>query len=236
MSYTYIIIEDNKGAVANLRMALKSYSEFSEVGHAPNTQEGLRLLLSERPHLIFLDVELGDDNGFDFLEEISQFSLNPPFIIMTTDHDKYAREAVNKDVFYFLDKPIDPSELEIALNKFQIHFPKLQNQLIIKRSEGHFFIDYEDILYISSDNNYCNIHIVDSKPMLVSRTLKDIGATLPEAFIRIHRSYIVNSDYVHMMNTTQKSIGLSCKTGDELKKLPIGGQYLDKVRHLLLAK
>lgn len=234
MSYSYLIIEDNKGAVANLRTALKPFTDYVEVGLAHNKQKGVALALSKRPCLIFLDVELGEDSGFEILEQISQYSLNPPFVIMITDHDKYAKEALNKDVFYFLDKPINPQELEFALNKFQQQFSKLQNRLSIKRSEGHFFIDYEDILYISSDNNYCNIHLTNSKTMLVSRTLKDIETILPDYFIRVHRGYIVNRNHVHLLNTTQKILGVAPKPGEEMKKLPIGGQHLEKVKQAFL--
>ena len=76
---------------------------------------------------------------------------------MTTDFDKYAKKAVNSDVLYFLDKPIDPDELVIALHKFEKKYLELQNHITIKNTEGHFFMQLEDINYIQSDNNCCRI-------------------------------------------------------------------------------
>ena len=90
MNYNYLIVEDNLGCLANLRTALKSHSNFLEVGVANTLIQGISLALTTKPHLIFLDVQLGDENGFDLIKEIRQYSADFPFIIMTTDFDKYA--------------------------------------------------------------------------------------------------------------------------------------------------
>ena len=122
MNYNYIIVEDNLGSLQNLQTALKSHKNFKEIGVANTLSQGISMVLSAKPHIVFLDVQLGDENGFDLIKEIRQFTSEMPFIIMTTDFDKYAKKAVNHDVLYFLDKPIDPDELVIALHKFEKRF------------------------------------------------------------------------------------------------------------------
>lgn len=154
MNFSYIIVEDNLGALQNLQTALKPYSNFKEIGTAHTLTKGIALALSTKPHVIFLDVELGNENGFDLIKEIRQFTNEMPYIIMTTGVDKYTKKAVNTDVLYFLEKPIDPDELVIALNKFEKKYLDLQKHITIKNTEGHFFMQLETIQYIKSEINY----------------------------------------------------------------------------------
>ncbi len=232
MNYNYIIVEDNLGALQNLQTAIKPHCDFIELGVAHTLTKGIAMALSTKPHIIFLDVELGDENGFDLIKEIRQFTSEMPFIIMTTGVDKYAKKAVNTDVLYFLDKPIDPDELVIALNKFEKRYLDLKKQITIKNTEGHFFMQLETIQYIKSEINYSTIFRTNQPPMLVSKTLKELEKILPNPFIRIHKSYIVNRQFVQMLNTTKKKIKLS--TTDGIIELPIGESYLEKVKNSLL--
>ena len=235
MNYNYIIVEDNMGSLQNLQTAMKKHQNFKEAGVAHTVSKGISLALSAKPHIIFLDVELGEEKGFDLIKEIRQFTSEMPFIIMTTDFDKYAKKAVNSDVLYFLDKPIDPDELVIALHKFEKKYLELQNHITIKNTEGHFFMQLEDINYIQSDNNCCRIFKKDGTQMFVTKTLNEIETILPLPFIRIHKSYMVNSTHVHMLNTAKKMMQLkNINPQDELIELPISDLYMEKVKQTLL--
>lgn len=236
MNYNYIIVEDNLGAVANLQTALKSHKNLVEFGVAHNLNDGIKLALSKRPHVIFLDVELGNDNGFDLIKEIRQFTGELPFVIMTTDYDAYARKAVNSDVLYFLDKPIDLDELEIALTKVERKFLDLQKHITVKNTDGHFFMKLENILYVEASDSYSYIYRTDSDKMIVSKTLKSIESILPPQFVRVHKKYIINKTFVHMMNTTKKVIKLKnpFNTEEPFIEIPIGEIYLEKAKNTLL--
>ena len=236
MNYNYIIVEDNLGSLQNLQVSLKSYKNFKEIGIANTLSQGISLVLSAKPHIVFLDVQLGDENGFDLIKEIRQYTSEMPFIIMTTDFDKYAKKAVNHDVLYFLDKPIDPDELVIALHKFEKRFLELQNHITIKNTEGHFFMQLEDINYIQSDNNCCRIFKKENTQMFVTKTLKEIESILPFPFIRIHKSYIVNAKHIQMLNTAKKMLKLNTfnMVTNEFIELPISDLYMENVKQTLL--
>ncbi|MBB4807591.1 two-component system LytT family response regulator [Chryseobacterium defluvii] len=236
MNYNYIIIEDNPGSIKNLQMALRPHKNFIETGMAHTLAKGISLALTARPHIIFLDVQLGEENGFELIKEIRQFTSEMPFIIITTDFDKYAKKAVNSDVLYFLDKPVDPDELIIALHKFEKRFLEIQNHITIKNTQGHFFLQLEDIQYIQSDNNCCRIFRENHSPMFVTKTLKEIESILPAPFIRIHKSYIVNAKYIQMLNTAKKKIRLNTLNPENLKniELPISDLYMELVKNVLL--
>lgn len=232
MNLNYIIIEDNPGAIKNLQIALRAHSHLNEIGTASTAKAGIILTQTANPHLVFLDVELGNENGFDVLKEIRQFSGEIPFFIMTTDFSKYAKEAVNKDVLYFLEKPIDPDELALAVKKVKRKMISLRNHLTIKNTEGHNFIDLNKIEFIEADGNTCIIHLQDQQKIFVTKTLKKIEISLPPNFLRIHKSYIINCNFVDLLNTTQRKIILKLNGGK--KEFPIGKSYLDRVRNLLL--
>ena len=236
MNYNYIIVEDNLGSLQNLQTALKTHQNFKEIGVANTLSKGISMVLSAKPHIVFLDVQLGEENGFDLIKEIRQFTSEIPFIIMTTDFDKYAKKAVNHDVLYFLDKPIDPDELVIALHKFEKRFLELQNHITIKNTEGHFFMQLEDINYIQSDNNCCRILKKDNTQMFVTKTLKEIESILPFPFIRIHKSYIVNAKHIQMLNTAKKMLKLNTfnTVTNEFIELPISDLYMENVKQTLL--
>lgn len=236
MNYNYIIVEDNLGSLQNLQVSLKSYKNFKEIGIANTLSQGISLVLSAKPHIVFLDVQLGDENGFDLIKEIRQYTSEMPFIIMTTDFDKYAKKAVNHDVLYFLDKPIDPDELVIAFHKFEKRFLELQNHITIKNTEGHFFMQLEDINYIQSDNNCCRIFKKENTQMFVTKTLKEIESILPFPFIRIHKSYIVNAKHIQMLNTAKKMLKLNTfnTVTNEFIELPISDLYMENVKQTLL--
>lgn len=236
MNFNYIIVEDNLGALQNLQSALKQHSNFKEIGTAHTLSKGITLALSTKPHIIFLDVELGNENGFDLIKEIRQFTTEMPFIIMTTGVDKYAKKAVNTDVLYFLEKPIDPYELVIALYKFEKKYLDLQKHITIKNTEGHFFMQLEDILYIQSDNNCCKIFKKDNTQMFVTKTLKEMETILPLPFIRVHKSYIVNTQFIHMINTAKKMLIINTPNNpkSKLEELSISDLYMETVKQTLL--
>lgn len=232
MKYNYLIIEDNPGAVKNLQTALKPHRDYKEIGVAHTLKKGIALAQVLNPHLIFLDVELGDKNGFDVIKEIRQHSGEIPFFIMITDYSKYAVDAVNKDVLYFLDKPVDPDELAVGLYKFQKRFAEIQTHISIKNSEGHFFIDTNSICYLEADSNTSKLYFDNGEVMVVTKTLKKMEEILPLSFIRTHKSYVVNKNYVKMLNTTQRFLRIQL-TGKE-KEMPVGASYLRRVRGELL--
>ena len=236
MKLTYIIIEDNPGAIENLRMELKKYTYLTDLGIATNSEEGVALALKEVPGIIFLDIELGKENGFDILQEIRKRSIIPPSFIITTDFLKYGKEAVNNDVIYFLDKPVDPDEVKLAIRKVEKYYKKQDDCIRIKNSEGHFFVTLTDIRYIESKNNCCTIYRDNFPALTVSRTLKDMEKVLSDNFLRIHNSYIVNRKCIQMMNTSKKVLQISLKENNitDTIHLPIGNLYLDKVKRVML--
>ncbi|MDD2986125.1 LytTR family DNA-binding domain-containing protein [Flavobacterium sp.] len=253
MNYSYIIIEDQEEPLVALQKELKNYPEFIGKGIAASVQEGIRLTLTQKPNIIFLDVELGGEIGFEIIKETACFFSEPPFVIVLSENEKYAKKAINYDVLFYLDKPINALKLAIALNKFKKRFSELKSHISIKDRNAHWLIKYIDILFVQSDGSYCVINRLNNSKITVSKPLKEIESLLPKVFLRVHKSYIINTSYIEKINTTNRLITLHFRTGlfeitekskirldetftikDSIIEIPVGEIYLEKVKHALL--
>lgn len=216
MESRILIIEDDNSIRMNLTELLEenNYSVFSASGG----KEGLEMAKSLLPDLIISDIMLPDIDGYAILEEINE--LKPlnfiPFIFLTAKTDTQdLRKGMLLGAADYLTKPYDAIEL---LNVVQLRISKSQeikthysgssisqqkkklngnDKALVMVNGKPVFIKLSHIIYISSDNVYTNIHRIDQKPVLVRKTMKEWEDILPEElFIRIHRSTILNSDFI----------------------------------------
>lgn len=251
MQYNYAHIEDNPTAIETLRLLMKDFKEYKEVAVSCDLREGIRSIIIQKPDLIFLDVELPGFTGFDFIKSLRESMKELPTIIMSTSHEKYALNAINEDVFYYLLKPIDPDELQKALHKFHEKKAKSHNEITIKTKDGYGFLSLSDIFLIKSSSNYTFFYTLDFDKKLVSKTMKEFEPYLNDQFLRVHKSYIINIKFLHRLNTTKKKIqllipeltennnqnlmGISENILDKnILELPIGEVYLERVKTAIL--
>ncbi|MBN2348194.1 MAG: response regulator transcription factor [Bacteroidales bacterium] len=175
--------------------------------------------------LIFLDIEMPEMSGIDFLETLQ----NPPQIIIISSKDKYALDAFNYDVVDYLLKPISYSRFFKAINKANIRFknkvdPK-DHEIFIKKNSALVRLKYEDILWVEALENYVIFNTFTDK-YTIHFTMKAIEQKLPSnRFTRVHRSYIVNTSSINVIE--DNSIVIKTKEGP--KSLPIGKSYKDKL-------
>lgn len=209
MQYKYLIIEDNPKAVESLKLFMSEYSDFVFVGNEDVAQKAILKIVREKPNLVFLDVELTEGNGFDLIKNLKNEISKLPQFIMITSHDHYAKEALNLDALYFLSKPFDPDELALALNKFQKNQLNQSEKLNLKSIDGYHVISFNELAFIMSEGNY--IHIFKSNDTIItaSITLNEIAGKLPDNFIKTHKSYIINRNFIEYFNSTKKNIVLT---------------------------
>lgn len=207
-----VIIDDEFNSRESLKMLLESYCENVEVcALCQNVGEALKAIATHQPDLVFLDIQLQRETGFDLLAQIK----DPTFdVIFTTAFSEYAIKAFRFSALDYLLKPIDPNELQQAVQKAHKKSPQknlgqlhqmIQNlntsqqnyKLALPTADGLIFIAVGDIAYCEADSNYTIIHLKDQKKYVVSRTLKEYEELLAEHnFFRIHHSYLVNLNVV----------------------------------------
>ncbi|MBC2838810.1 LytTR family DNA-binding domain-containing protein [Robiginitalea sp. SC105] len=204
MEITAVLIDDEAQSREILRTYLSKYCDTVRIlGEAANVNEGLELLRSQQPDLVFLDVEMPFGNAFDLLEQVPERNFETVFV---TAYQQYAMDALNSHAAYYLMKPISIDALVAAVDyvrEIKGKEARLDNRVLqgvqavagkitIPQLDGFQVLEVADIQYCQADDNYTQIFLKDGK-LLVSKTLKYFEDTLKEfAFARVHKSYLVN--------------------------------------------
>lgn len=212
MKIKAVIVDDEKIAREVLRNYLTKYCPQVELlGEAENIKEAVPLISEKRPQLVFLDVEMPYGNAFDVLEATSEFSYETIFI---TAFSQYSLQALNKSASYYILKPIDIQELILAVNKVAESLENKENfsrnkillenlklkpekqQLILPTLQGFDVVKTEDIVRLQADGNFTQVYLTDGSKKMVCRFLKHFDDLLENPFVRVHRSHIINIQFV----------------------------------------
>lgn len=208
-----VIIDDEPYACQVLETLLKKHCpDVAVVAICQDPRKAAAAVDKIKPELVFLDIEMPHMNGFDFLEKCKPASFD---VIFTTSYDQYAIKAIRFSALDYLLKPVDPTELKDAVQKyrerrapvsqqqFEILLAKLQQptlasaRIALPTMEGLQIIPVSNIIFCSSSSNYTILTLKDKQKLTVSRTLKEIEEMLEEhRFLRIHHSYLVNLDEI----------------------------------------
>ncbi len=177
--------------------------------------------------LIFLDIEMPEMTGLDFLDSVN----NTPQVIIFSSKGKYAVDSYDYDVTDYLLKPVDYKRFLKAVDKVQKrmeeeHKGELgQNEIFIKKNSTLVRLKYEEILWIEALENYVIFNTFKDK-YTIHFTMKAIEQKLPsKKFTRVHRSYIVNTGSIEVIEDNSVII----KTEDSTKSIPIGKSYKEKL-------
>jgi two-component system, LytTR family, response regulator len=209
-----IIIEDEAHGRETLRNLLNDYCEDIQiVSLAGTVKDGIKSIQTEKPDLIFLDVELHSGTGFEILENVNRFDFE---VIFTTAYENYAIKAIKFSAIDYLLKPIDIGELREAVDKVRKrreesfhnnnllnliqNFQGQNNQqkiITLSTSEGIEFISVLDIVKLEANGSYTTFYLKQRKNLLVSKNLKEYENLLSEyGFFRVHHSCMINLNEV----------------------------------------
>jgi len=209
-----VIIDNEKKSRKTLSNFLQKYCKNVEIlGEADGVSSGIELIKSQKPELVFLDIEMTDGTGFKLLESIEDIQFS---VIFVTAYSAYAVKAFKISAIAYILKPINPQELIEAIEKYQkeiglkgIH-NKLEvllgNQSSVKKiafptSEGIELVKLNQIVHCEADDNYTSIFLANEKRIVVSKTIKEYDTMLSDfGFYRIHQSHLVNLDYISKFN------------------------------------
>lgn len=204
-----IIVDDEFKSRESLKILLEDYCEGISVEAAcQNVAEATTAIIELKPDVVFLDIQLQRETGFDLLSKFKDFDFE---VIFTTAYSEYAIKAFKFSAIDYLLKPIDIGELKKAIEKvaksrdtavtdrLQQLLQNLRNEtpenykLALPTSDGLVFVKVNEILYCEASSNYTEIVMADNKKYIVSRTLKEYDDMLGEQnFYRIHHSYLIN--------------------------------------------
>jgi two-component system LytT family response regulator len=201
-----MIVEDQSAIRKDLESLVSQQPGFIVSGSCGTVKEAIQILLSSKPDILLLDINLSDGTAFDILDKFNQLSLK--FIFLTA-HAEHAIKAIKANAIDYLLKPVDPAELKEALNKalntsplsigdLKQAFEALRNRdneerIVIRTHEFWEIVDLNNIIYCSSAEGYTLFILKGGKKIISSHHLKEYEENLPESkFLRPHQSYIVN--------------------------------------------
>jgi DNA-binding LytR/AlgR family response regulator len=228
-TYSVFIAEDEMPARELLVDYLLTRPELKLTGMAKNGEEALEKLSTQTYDLILLDIHLPMLSGIEVLEKLEK----KPYVIFTTAYDRYAIKAFELGAVDYLLKPFTKERFDQSIDKY------LQMQegngsskdyseglgLSFREKGKHHLLAYEDIIYLSSNGKHSVIH-TESRDFEAPIILKEIEKKLPDrTFERIHKQYIVNVQYISVLEYYVGGQYIAyLKDGDE-SSLPVGRKY-----------
>jgi two-component system LytT family response regulator len=239
-----IIIDDEPLARSIVKEYLQTYSDVNILAECNDGFEGLKAIQQYEPDLIFLDIQMPKINGFEMLELIE----DPPSVIFTTAFDEYAIKAFESNAVDYLLKPFSKERFDKALQKFinqhkpfqqkteavlesAAQSPVQQNRVVVKDGSKIKIIPVSQILYLEAADDYVKIFTAEGS-FLKKKTMSYFEQSLfLFQFVRIHRSYIVNTQLITRIDAYEKdSHLLLLSTGS---KLPVSKAGYSKLKEVL---
>lgn len=208
-----LLVDDQTLAIQVLKKLLIDYKDLEVCATASTLDEAYNAIQKLHPDIVFLDIQLEEDNSFDLLNKLSEINFA---IIFTTAHPKYAVKAFRYSAVDYLLKPIDPQQLENALNKIKER-RQFQNQnqqkealkdytsakpvlhkLAVPTPDGFLLIEIDHIITCEAHSNYTDLLLFDGKKITITKPLRQVEDLLKDQnFFRVHQSYLVNLEYVN---------------------------------------
>ena len=206
-----IIVEDNAFMATVLQDMLKQYANAISVLAIANTgDQALQFIASQKPNVVFLDIELPDMTGFEMLQRLKDIPFQT---IFTTSHSHYAIKAFRFNALDYLVKPINESELDEAIKRLlksannsievknalsNLEVQSVENQkLVLPQNNGTLRLPLKQITHIEGERNYSYIHLSNGNRELSSKNLAYFEDILSDKrFFRSHRSFLVNTYHI----------------------------------------
>jgi DNA-binding LytR/AlgR family response regulator len=201
-----IIIDDEPLAIELLQDFIERTPETTLQASFVSATQALAFVEQSDAELVFLDVQMPDLNGMDFLKHLTR----KPMVVLTTAYQQFAVQGYQYDVAGFLEKPIAYGQFLTVIQKVR---KKLEELPGVDKGAGHNFlfvrteyklmkINFEDILFIEGMKDYSKIYIKQKdKPIITLQNLKSFEEKLQAAhFVRVHRSYIISVAHIEMIH------------------------------------
>lgn len=225
-----LIVDDEQHCCQNLTFLLEKYCfGISTIKTANSVREAKSLFVNYKPDILFLDIQMPQQDGFHLLNEIDTENLS---IVFVTAHDEYAIKAIKCGPTAYLLKPLDIEELkdafEIATQQLQkklqsnrlykealtaltsaLETKKESTKICLSHASKLEIVHLNEVVALSSDNYYTTFFLACGRKIVMSKTLKTYENLLGEKFIRVHRSHIINIDHAQAFTFEDNTISLS---------------------------
>ena len=227
-----VIVEDEPVIAARLQRQVGEILSQHEpdIKWFDNFDDAQSFVMEQPLELLFLDLNLHGHSGFDLLTSLSAQSF---FTIIVSAYAEQAIKAFEFGVLDFIAKPFNRNRLEQAINRYLSQQKVgLSKQLAVKKPSGLHLINLTGVTFVKADGHYTQISEVSGQQHLHDKAIDKLAMLLPENYIRIHRSYIVNSEYVAGISAASGGVYRVELSNGEL--LPISRSKYKSVKQQLM--
>jgi two-component system LytT family response regulator len=241
-----ILVDDEKVAIHRLKQSLANYPSIQIMGEATNGAEAVLLINAMHPDLVFLDIQMPGLNGFEVLDQLEY----TPMIVFVTAYEEYAVKAFEKNSLDYLLKPVEHERLSITLkrimeNENQKDTISRIKQFIAESSNKYIttipvrlgnkinLVPIGEIYFFEATDKYISIHTKD-EVKLIDYSLTYLQDRLPDEFIRIHRTFIINTLKIKEIHKYFKGTYLLVMADQKSTKIKAAYSYSKAIREKLL--
>lgn len=208
-----LIVDDEQFCRDNLRMMVEEYCpEIRDILLASDADEARRMVREHKPDVLFLDIKMPKESGFELLESLDSKDMS---VIFTTAHNEYALKALKAQAVDYLEKPINYDDLQLAVSKIKkkasndpnslgeikelirkAYIEHEEDKIAVPMREGYEIIACRDLVHLEASESYTTLFLADGKKMLSSKNIKVYEDKLSAStFFRVHKSHIINVRY-----------------------------------------
>jgi two-component system, LytTR family, response regulator len=241
-----ILIDDEPLARSIVKEYLQHYPNIQVVQECNDGFEGVKAIMQHEPDLIFLDIQMPKISGFEMLELIEE----PPAVIFTTAFDEYAIKAFENNAVDYLLKPFSRERFDKAIRKLTeqqnkpaekpdntslletaAQLPQQNRRIVVKIAGRIRIIPVDEVHFLEAADDYVKIHTKDGN-FIKNRTMGSFEQVLDaHQFVRCHRSYIVNVQFITRLDPYEKESYLAILKSGE--KVPVSKAGYVKLRKVL---
>lgn len=243
---TTLIIDDEPHARQGMQTALSKFEELEIIGLCENGLQAVKAVNELRPQLLFLDIQMPKLDGFDVLELLGE---QTPFVIFITAYNEYAVKAFEANAIDYLLKPVDPKRLQQAVAKIidkvasetppaidsvlinAVRENEIIQRILVRDGSDVHVLAVDTVCYIESADDYVAIQTEDATHIKLDRLNKLQEKLDPRQFCRIHRSYLLNINFLSRIESETKDTKLAILTNG--KELPISRSGYASLKKLL---
>ena len=201
MKLAALVVDDESPARARLRALLDELEDIEVAGEAPDGESALRMCVTQRPDIVFLDVRMPGMDGLELARHLALLP-DPPAVVFTTAYDEHAMAAFDAQAIGYLLKPVRKEKLAHSvalaqrLTRTQLTavegLPAARGQLAIRVRDGLKLVRVEDVLCFTADQKYTTVNHLGGTD-LIEDSLRALEAEFAQRFTRIHRNTLVNT-------------------------------------------
>ena len=231
-----LIVDDEPLARSAMRRLLAAHPMVEIVGEAESTAEALSAIERKQPQLVFLDIELGDRDGFDLLAALEQ----PPIVVFVTAYAEHAVEAFAVDAIDYLLKPVAPERLAESLARVerqlaQAALPVGPGVIELRTPKRTVLAQPAQIVALRADGDFTRVYVAGQPEVMIWRTLVHFESLLPSPpFLRLGRSLIINRDRLRQIKAETRGTAYITLDGMD-EPLAIGRTATARLREILSA-